>query len=80
MPRHIELSNLIEAGTIGLSDAASRFDSVEEVAFSTYAKHRIQGSILDELRRANHSSRPLALVPSQAATAFPTRNQVAAEL
>ena len=78
MPGHMELSGLIEAGMIGLSDAASRFDSVEQIAFSSYAKHRIQGSILDELRRrANRPSRQLAGFPNQAAFVhkIPTRNE-----
>ncbi len=53
VPRHIELSSLIYAGMQGLNDAASRFDPSKEVVFPSYAKHRIQGSILDGLRQAN---------------------------
>ena len=83
MPRHIELSDLIQAGIMGLSDAASRFDPAKEVAFPSYAKHRIQGSILDELRRANEYPAPLAPFPSPVATAvhkIPTSSEFVAEL
>ena len=83
LPRHIDLSDIIDAGMRGLSEAASRFDLAKEVAFPSYAKHRIQGSILDKLRQKNHAPRPLTAVSTQVAAAVsktPVRDEIAADL
>src|SRR3954449_2456145 len=56
---HIELDDLIHAGTMGLFDAASKYRAEKEVAFSTYAKHRIRGAILDSLRQLDWASRDM---------------------
>ncbi len=56
---HIELDDLIHAGTMGLFDAASKYQAEKEVAFSTYAKHRIRGAILDSLRQLDWASRDM---------------------
>lgn len=50
LPTQVELSDLTQAGFLGLLDAASRFDEAKGVRFSTYAELRIRGSILDGLR------------------------------
>ena len=57
MPRYVELDDLIHAGVIGLMDAASKFDPAKEVAFPSYAKHRIRGAILDDLRKGDWATR-----------------------
>lgn len=59
LPVHIDLDDLIQAGTIGLMDAAKKFDDAKQVAFSAYAKHRIKGAILDSLREMDEASRDL---------------------
>ena len=59
VPVHIELDDLIHAGTMGLFDAASKYQAEKEVAFSTYAKHRIRGAILDSLRQLDWASRDM---------------------
>jgi RNA polymerase sigma factor FliA len=56
---HIELDDLVHAGTMGLFDAASKYQAEKEVAFSTYAKHRIRGAILDSLRQLDWASRDM---------------------
>jgi RNA polymerase sigma factor FliA len=56
---HIELDDLVHAGTIGFFDAASKYRAEKEVAFSTYAKHRIRGAILDSLRQLDWASRDM---------------------
>ena len=56
---HIELDDLVHAGTMGLFDAASKYREEKEVAFSTYAKHRIRGAILDSLRQLDWASRDM---------------------
>lgn len=59
IPVHIELDDLIHAGVMGLFDAATKYRDDKEVAFPTYAKHRIRGAILDSLRRQDWASRDL---------------------
>jgi RNA polymerase sigma factor for flagellar operon FliA len=59
LPVHIEMDDLIHAGTMGLFDAATKYREDKEVAFRTYAKHRIRGAILDSLRQQDWASRDL---------------------
>lgn len=59
LPVHIDLDDLIHAGVLGLFDAAEKYDSAQEVAFQSYAKHRIKGAILDSLRQLDWASRDL---------------------
>jgi RNA polymerase sigma factor FliA len=59
IPVHIELDDLIHAGTMGLFDAASKYREDKEVAFASYAKHRIRGAIIDSLRQQDWASRDL---------------------
>ena len=54
---HVEVDDLVHAGTIGLFDAATKYQGDKEVAFPAYAKHRIRGAILDSLRRLDWASR-----------------------
>src|ERR1700733_13451150 len=51
LPVHVDLDDLIHAGILGLFDAANKFNPEKQVAFSSYAKHRIKGAILDSLRQ-----------------------------
>jgi RNA polymerase sigma factor for flagellar operon FliA len=51
LPRNIDLDNLEAAGTLGLVEAANRYDPERGVAFRTFAYTRIRGAIYDELRR-----------------------------
>ncbi len=57
LPQHVELDDLIQAGTLGLIDAAHKFDTTKNVEFAVYAKHRIRGAILDSLRHEDPISR-----------------------
>ncbi len=50
--RYIELDELIALGNTGLAEAAQRFDPSRGVAFKTFAWYRVQGAIVDGLRRA----------------------------
>jgi RNA polymerase sigma factor for flagellar operon FliA len=50
LPAHVELSDLVNYGIIGLMDAVDKFDPNRGVKFKTYAELRIRGSILDGLR------------------------------
>ena len=50
LPAHVEESDLISYGLIGLISAIERFDLEREIKFETYAITRIKGAIIDELR------------------------------
>jgi len=51
LPASVLVDDLIQAGLIGLMDAASHYDPSQGASFETYASIRIRGSMLDELRR-----------------------------
>jgi RNA polymerase sigma factor for flagellar operon FliA len=55
----VAAEDLWSAGAIGLIEAARRFDATRDVKFETFAAHRIQGAMLDELRRLDHLPRRL---------------------
>jgi RNA polymerase sigma factor for flagellar operon FliA len=59
LPVHVDLDDLIHAGVLGLFDAVTKFDVTKNVAFQSYAKHRIKGAILDSLRQLDWASRDL---------------------
>ncbi|MEQ1504467.1 MAG: FliA/WhiG family RNA polymerase sigma factor [Myxococcota bacterium] len=50
LPKGIDVDDLVSTAVIGLIEAVERFDPSRGVAFKSYAKHRIQGAILDSLR------------------------------
>ena len=53
LPASVHVDDLIQAGLLGLLDAAKNFDDTQGAQFETYAIQRIRGSILDELRHAD---------------------------
>ena len=59
LPVHVDLDDLIHAGILGLFDAVDKFDAGKNVAFQSYAKHRIKGAILDSLRQLDWASRDM---------------------
>jgi RNA polymerase sigma factor for flagellar operon FliA len=59
LPTHVDLDDLVQAGILGLIDAANKFDSKKHVAFSSYAKHRIKGAMLDSLRKLDRATRDM---------------------
>jgi RNA polymerase sigma factor for flagellar operon FliA len=59
LPVHVDLDDLIHAGVLGLFDAVTKYDAHKNVAFHSYAKHRIKGAILDSLRQLDWASRDL---------------------
>ena len=48
---HLEFDEILSFATMGLVDAASRFDPSRGLKFTTFAGPRIVGSILDGLRK-----------------------------
>lgn len=49
--KYIEYEDLVSYGMIGLMDALSKFDESKGIKFSTYSSIRIQGAMIDEIRR-----------------------------
>ncbi|MAE69969.1 MAG: RNA polymerase sigma factor WhiG [Gemmatimonadetes bacterium] len=50
LPPHVEVSDLESVGILGLMNAIERFDPDKGIAFETFAKMRVYGAIMDELR------------------------------
>ena len=59
LPRSVELSELISAGTLGLMETLGKFRPQLGIRFETYAENRIRGAMLDELRRMDWFPRSL---------------------
>lgn len=51
LPRTVQMDDLVQAGMIGLLEAARNYDDSKGASFETYATIRIRGNILDEVRR-----------------------------
>ncbi len=90
LPVHVDLDDLVHAGILGLFDAANKFNPDKQVVFSSYAKHRIKGAILDSLRQLDWASRDMRRRHKQVEAATrdlaaalqrnPTEAEVAAKL
>lgn len=50
MARGVDPDDLESAAVLGLFDAVDRYEPGRGVSFQAYAKHRIQGAVLDSLR------------------------------
>jgi RNA polymerase sigma factor for flagellar operon FliA len=59
LPYSVQIDDIIQAGMMGLLDAASRYDVIHGAQFETYATQRIRGAMLDELRSADWLPRSL---------------------
>jgi len=59
LPASVQLDDLIQAGMIGLLDAAKRYEDTHGARFETYASQRIRGAMLDEVRANDWQSRSL---------------------
>ena len=57
LPAHIEVDDLIQAGMIGLLNAAQNYTPTKGANFETYAGIRIRGAMLDEARKSNWTPR-----------------------
>jgi RNA polymerase sigma factor for flagellar operon FliA len=59
LPNSVELEDLVQAGVIGLLEASRNYDPTKDALFSTFARFRIRGAILDSLRKLDWGSRTL---------------------
>lgn len=57
MPASVQVDDLIQAGMVGLLEAAQKFDGAKGASFETYAGIRIRGAIVDEMRRGDWAPR-----------------------
>lgn len=57
LPACIQVDDLIQAGMIGLLEAAKNFDDSKGASFETYAGIRIRGTMLDEIRKGDWAPR-----------------------
>jgi RNA polymerase sigma factor for flagellar operon FliA len=92
VPRHVERDDLMSAAMLGLVQAARAFDPDRGIPFSSFARTRIKGAVLDELRSRDwltRRSRARARIvqgmtaddlPARAGLAAGERQQVHAEL
>lgn len=53
LPPNVEVDDLIQAGMVGLIEAARQFDHNAGASFETYASIRIRGAMIDEIRRGD---------------------------
>ncbi len=57
LPDSVQLDDLIQAGMIGLLEAARKYDGGKGASFETYAGIRIRGAMLDEIRKGDWAPR-----------------------
>ena len=53
LPASVQLDDLMQAGMIGLLEAAQKYQSNKGASFETYAGIRIRGAIVDEMRKGD---------------------------
>ena len=57
LPASIQLEDMVQVGMIGLLEALKAYDTSKGASFETYARIRIQGAMLDEVRRGDWTPR-----------------------
>ena len=57
LPASVEVSDLIQAGMLGLLEAAANYTADRGASFETYAGIRIRGAMLDALRKLDWAPR-----------------------
>lgn len=90
LPSHLDIAELQSAGVVGLLHAIRNFDPENRASFETYARFRIRGAVIDELRRLDWASRTIREKTRRIQTAImeieqrqstpATEKQIAAEL
>ena len=57
MPTSVLVEDLVQAGLIGLMEAARKYDASKGASFETYAGIRIRGAMIDDVRRGDWAPR-----------------------
>jgi RNA polymerase sigma factor for flagellar operon FliA len=52
-PRCVDVEDLVHIGLLGLIEAVERFDDRRAPSFAGYARMRVQGAIIDEMRKTD---------------------------
>jgi RNA polymerase sigma factor for flagellar operon FliA len=53
LPASVLFDDMVQAGMVGLFEALKAYDTTRGASFETYARIRIQGSMIDEVRRCD---------------------------
>src|SRR5262245_57194168 len=61
LPSHVCVEDLCSVGMVGLLSAVRQFDPSINPVFESYARLRIRGAVLDELRRMDWAPRSVHL-------------------
>lgn len=69
LPPSVQVDDLIQAGMIGLLEAARNYDAGQGASFETYAGIRIRGAMLDEIRKGDWAPRSVHRKARQVAEA-----------
>ncbi len=70
LPPSVQVEDLIQAGMIGLLEAAAHYDPTQGASFETYAGIRVRGAMLDEIRRSDWTPRSVHRKARQVAEAM----------
>lgn len=57
LPSSVQQDDLIQAGMIGLLEALRNYDASQGASFQTYARIRVRGAMLDEIRKNDWAPR-----------------------
>lgn len=57
LPSTVQLDDMVQAGMIGLFEALKGYDMSRGASFETYARIRIRGAMIDEVRRGDWTPR-----------------------
>lgn len=53
LPASVQVDDLVQAGMLGLLEAAKKYESSKGASFETYAGIRIRGAMMDEMRKGD---------------------------
>ena len=76
LPPSVDVEDLIQAGMLGLLEAASNYSSGRGASFETYAGIRIRGSMIDALRKLDWAPAPTRRYTSLAVPSSRRRSHV----
>lgn len=75
LPPNVAADDLINAGVLGLMDAVDKFDPDQGISFEAYARIRIRGAMLDEIRAMDWVPRSLRQKSSAVTRTYATLEQ-----
>jgi len=70
LPASVEVDDLVQAGMIGLLEAAAHYSADRGASFETYAGIRIRGAMIDALRKLDWAPRSVHRKAREAAAAM----------